>query len=79
MNLPFRFMVTVVSSWVNRHQQSVIEYLCEEKAVPVEQLGGRPQPFTNSQRVRLAGKAKMLERRALLGISAILTPGTLSR
>ena len=64
-------MVRVVSGWMNRHQQSVISYLCEEKAVLIEQLGGRPQPFTNSQRIRLAREAKKLERRALLRISPI--------
>jgi hypothetical protein len=42
MNLPFRFMVRVVSGWLNRHQQAVTNYLCEEKAVLIDQLGDRP-------------------------------------
>ncbi len=72
-------MVWVVSGWVNRYQQSVISYLCEEKAVLIEQLGGRPEPFTNLQRIRLSREAKKLERRNLLGISPIVTPDTLLR
>jgi transposase len=76
MNLPFRFVIKVVSGWVNRHQQGIIDYLCEEKAILIEQLGGRPQPFTNAQRIRLAFEAKKLERRALLAISPIVTLDT---
>ena len=79
MNLPFHFMVNLVAGWVNRHQQAVIEYLTEERLILIEQLGGKPKAFNNSQRIRLAQKAKKLGRRALFGISPIVTPDTLLR
>ena len=79
MNLPFHFMVHLVAGWVHRHQQAVIEYLTEERQILIEQLGGKPKAFNNSQRIRLARKAKKLGRRALFGISPIVTPDTLLR
>ena len=72
-------MVNLVAGWVNRHQQAVIEYLTEERLILIEQLGGKPKAFNNSQRIRLAQKAKKLGRRALFGISPIVTPDTLLR
>ena len=71
MNLPFHFMVTTVAGWINRHQQAVIDYLTEERQILIEQLGGKPKAFTNSQRIRLARKAKDLGRRTLFGISPL--------
>ena len=79
MNLRFHFMINIVAGWVNRHQQAVIESLAEERQILIEQLGGRPKAFNNSQRIRLARKAKELGRRALFGISPIVTPDTLLR
>jgi putative transposase len=79
MNLQFHLMANLVAGWVNRHQQAVIEYLKEERQILIEQLGGKPKAFTNSQRIRLARKAKDLGRRALFGISPIVTPDTLLR
>ena len=79
MNLPFHFMVNIVAGWVNRHQQAVIDYPTEERQILIEQLGGKPKVFTNSQRIRLARKAKALGRRALFGISPMVTPDTLLR
>ena len=72
-------MVHLIAGWVNRHQRAVIEYLTEERQILIEQLGGKPKAFNNSQRIRLAQKAKKLGRRALLGISPIVTPDTLLR
>jgi len=72
-------MVNIVAGWVNRHQQTVIECLTEERQILIEQLGGKPKVFTNSQRIRLARKAKNLGRRTLIGISPIVTPDTLLR
>ena len=79
MNLQFHLMVNLVACWLNRHQQAVIEYLTEERQILIEQLGGKPKAFTNTQRIRLARKAKDLGRRALFGISPIVTPDALLR
>ncbi len=50
---------------MNQHQQAVIDFLQEENRVLLEQLGGKPRRFTDSQRVRLARKAKLVGRRRL--------------
>jgi putative transposase len=55
---PFSFRVVSIAGWMNQHQQNVIEYLIEENRVFREQIGNRRMRFTNSQRYRLAAKAK---------------------
>jgi len=39
--LPLQFLMLILSGWVNRHQQDVIEYLQEENRALREQLGGK--------------------------------------
>jgi hypothetical protein len=48
-----QFILFAIASWVNRHQQAVIEYLQEEKRVFLEQLGGKPKRFTDAQQMPL--------------------------
>ena len=60
---PFSFVVISIAGWMNRHQQHVIEYLIEENRVLREQIGDRRMRFTDSQRRRLAAKAKKLGRK----------------
>jgi transposase InsO family protein len=74
---PFSFLVISVAGWMNQRQQYVIEYLVEENRVLREQLGDRRLRFTDSQRRRLAAKAKRLGRRVLDQVATIVTPATL--
>ncbi|MDA0347744.1 MAG: hypothetical protein O3C43_07305 [Verrucomicrobia bacterium] len=37
--------VNLVAVWVNRHPQTVIEYLTEERQILIEQLGGKPKAY----------------------------------
>lgn len=74
---PFSFLVISVAGWMNQRQQQVIEYLVEENRVLREQLGCRRLRFTDSQRRRLAAKAKRLGRRVLDQVATIVTPATL--
>jgi hypothetical protein len=74
---PFSFLVISVAGWMNQRQQHVIEYLVEENRVLREQLGDRRLRFTDSQRRRLAAKAKRLGRRVLDQVATIVTPATL--
>src|ERR1035437_10352574 len=62
---------------MNRHQQAVIEYLQEENRILLEQLGGKPKRFTDVQRIRLARKAKLVDRRRLGKLATLVTPDTL--
>ena len=79
MNIRFQFAVVMLAGWINRHQQAIIDYLTEEKQVLLEQLGGKPNRFSDSQRRRLALKAKEVSRHDLLGIQTMITPDTLRR
>ena len=63
--------------WLNRHQQTVIDYLIEENRVLKEQIKGQRLRFTDEQRQRLALKAKILGRRLLDEIETLVTPDTL--
>lgn len=60
-----QFFLIAIAGWMNRHQQGVIGYLQEENRILLEQLGGKPRRFTDTQRIRLARKAKVIGRRRL--------------
>jgi transposase InsO family protein len=77
--LPLQFLVVLLAGWLCRLQQEAIEYLQEENRVLREQLGGKRLRFSDSQRRRLARKAKRLGRRRLREISTLVTPDTLLR
>jgi putative transposase len=77
--LPLQFLVMTLAGWVNRSQQDVIEYLQEENRILREHHGSKRLRFTDSQRRRLARRAKKLSRRALLNLETVVTPDTLLR
>src|SRR5713226_1106935 len=79
MTTQLQFLLIAVAGWMNRHQQAVIEFLQEENRVLLEQLGGKPRRFTDAQRVRLARKARLVDRRRLGQITTLVTPDTLLR
>ena len=74
---PLQFLVVAVAGWINQQQRDVIDYLQEENRVLREQLGPRRLRFTDSQRRRLAAKARTLGRQALAEIDTLVTPDTL--
>ena len=59
---PFHFLVIALAGALNRHQQAAIDYLIEENRVLKGQLEGKRLRFTDEQRIRLAVKAKVLDR-----------------
>jgi hypothetical protein len=73
----FQFFLIAVISWMNRHQQTVIEYLQEEDRVLLEQLGAKPKRFSDAQRMRLARNAKVIGRNHLGQITTTVTPDPL--
>jgi len=77
--LQLQLLMLIFAGWVNRGQQDVIAFLQEENRVLREQLGGKRLPFTDSQRRRLAAKAKAIGRKGLFEISTLVTPDTLLR
>jgi hypothetical protein len=60
--------VLAVAGWINRGQQQVIGYLLEENRVLREQLHGRRLRLTDTQRRRLAVRAKALGTRSRLAV-----------
>ncbi|MFT4546854.1 MAG: putative transposase [Verrucomicrobiales bacterium] len=73
----FKLILVSLAGWLNCQQQHVIEYLQEEIRVLKEQQGsGRPR-FTDEQRRRLAGKAKLIRYGRLKAIVGLVTPQTL--
>ncbi|MDA0824863.1 MAG: integrase core domain-containing protein [Proteobacteria bacterium] len=80
MNAPqLQFLILVLAGWINRSQQNVIDYLQEENRILREKLGEKRPSFTDSQRRRLAAKAKLIGRQGLFEIDTVVTPDTLLR
>ena len=76
---PLAFLLLLVSGWVNRQQQDVIDYLREENRVLRAAYGPRRLRFTDDQRRRLAVKGQILGRRRLAVVAGIVTPDTILR
>ena len=78
VNLYLQLLLTV-SGWINRHQQSVIEYLQAENRALREQLGPKRIRWTDAQQKVLAEKARAVGRAALTELGPVVTPDTLLR
>ena len=76
---PLQFLVLIFAGWINRRQLAVIEYLQEENRVLKERLGSQRNRISDSERSRLARKARALGRKALSELETLVTPNTLLR
>ncbi|HUU97044.1 MAG TPA: helix-turn-helix domain-containing protein [Phycisphaerae bacterium] len=76
---PWQPLLVILAGWVNRQQQQVIEYLRTENRVLKEKRGKRRILLNDDQRRRLAVKAKVLGRKVLKEIGALVTPDTILR
>ena len=76
---PLAFLLLLVSGWVNRQQQAVIDYLLEENRILRAAHAPRRLRVTDDQRRRLAVKGSVLGRRRLADVSGIVTPDTILR
>ena len=72
--MPLQYMLAAAALWLNRQQQSVIDYLMEENRLLKARLGDRKIHFTDIEWRRLAPRAKALGRKALSQIETIVTP-----
>ena len=79
MPLPIQFLLFLLIGWISRQQAEVIEYLKAENQVLREKLGAKRLCFTDTERRRLALKAKPLGRKRLRELAPIVTPDTLLR
>jgi len=76
---PWQLLLLILAGWINRRQQDAIEYLITENRVLREKLGKKQILLTNDQRRRLAIKGKILGRKMLDELAAIVTPKTILR
>jgi hypothetical protein len=71
-------LIAMVAGWLQRHQQ-VLTYLQEENRVLKAQVGGRRLRLTDTERRRLAARARPLGRQRLKAMATLVTPDTLLR
>ncbi|MCY2952410.1 MAG: helix-turn-helix domain-containing protein [Planctomycetota bacterium] len=76
---PWQLLVIILTGWLNRQQQAVIDFLLTQVQVLKETHGGKRIPLSDDQRRRLAIKGKALGRKALQEIATIVTPDTILR
>ena len=76
---PWNLLLVTLAGWVNHHQQNVIEYLRTENQVLKEKLGKKRILLDDNQRRRLAVKGKILGRKMLEEVGALVTTDTLLR
>jgi hypothetical protein len=76
---PLSFLLIILAGWVHRHQLIVIEFLQAENRLLKDRLRGRRIRFNDAERALLAGKAKVVGRKALLELDTIVCPDTLLR
>ncbi len=51
---PMGMLLVMLTGWINRHQQDVIEYLKEENEILRKKLGAKRILLNDNQRMRLA-------------------------
>jgi putative transposase len=76
---PWQLVLVSLASWINREQQSRIEYLQTEVAVLKEYIGQKRILLNDDQRRRLAVKGKMLGRKTHEEIGSLFTLDTILR
>ena len=75
--MPTYLLLGILAGWLNRQQQSVIEYLRTENEILKRQIRGRQLKLTDDERRRLAVKGKALGRKVLGAVACIVTPDTI--
>ncbi len=71
---PTYLSLGILSGWLNRHQQAVIEYLQTENDTLKRQLNGRRPRLMDDERWRLAVKGMAVGRKVLATFARIVTP-----
>ena len=73
-------LLVVLSGWVNRRQQEIIEFQNAQIRVLMERLARKRILLTDRQRRVLAAKGKALGRKTLMELTTIVTPyGAINR
>ena len=76
---PVDLLLAILSGWVNRQQQELIDYVITENRVLKESHRSKRILLTDDQRRRLAVKGKVLGRKRLEEVGTLFTPDTILR
>jgi hypothetical protein len=76
---PWQLLLLILAGWINRKQQNVIDYLKTENEALREKFGKKRILLSDGQRRRLAIKGKILGRKVLMEVAAIVSPDTILR
>jgi len=76
---PWQVLLVILSAWVHREQQKIIEFYQVELEAMMKAPGKKRLLLTDDQRRLLAVKGRFLGRKALMGLTTIVTPDTILR
>lgn len=76
---PWYLLLAVLSEWVRREQEKVIEFQKAEIQILMEKLGNKRILLNDDQRRRLAVKGKVLGRKKLQEVSSVAQADTILR
>ena len=76
---PWQLFFLILSGWVNREQQSMIEIQKAQIRILMQKMGRKRILLSDDQRRILAVKGKALGRKALFELTTIVTPDTILR
>ncbi len=76
---PWQLLLMILASWVHREQQAIIAFYQVELDALMKAQGKKRLLLTDAQRRLLAVKGKSLGRKALMELTAIVTPDTIMR
>jgi hypothetical protein len=76
---PWQVLLVILSAWVHREQQKIIEFYQVEPEAMMKAQGKKRLLLTDGQRRLLAVKGRFLGRKALMELTTIVTPDTILR
>jgi putative transposase len=76
---PWQLFFLILSGWINREQQEIIEFHNAQIQVLMEKMGRKRILLTDDQRRVLAVRGKVLGRKALMELTTMVTPDTILR
>ena len=74
---PWQLFFLILSGWVNRQQQQIIEFQNAQIQALMEKMGRKRILLTDDQRRVLAVKGKVLGRKTMMELTTIVTPDTI--
>ena len=76
---PWQLLFLILSGWVNRRQQEIIEFQNAQIRALMDKLGRKRILLTDDQRRILAVKGKAIGRKTMMELTTIVTPDTILR